>query len=111
MQIPHDIRVKKYELTYLISPQLTSDEVREIAAMVEKSIKKFDGSIISQEEWGKKPLAYMVKHLSKRYTEAVYKHLIVQFETKNAYEFEKEIHLNQRLIRYLFVIAEEVKKA
>ncbi len=109
MQIPHDIRVKKYELTYLISPQLTSDEVRVIAAAIEKSVKRFEGKIVSQEEWGKKQLAYTIKHSSKRYTEAVYKHLVLQFETKNVLEFEKELHLNQHLLRYLLVIATEGK--
>lgn len=111
MQIPHDIRVKKYELTYLTSTQLTSDEAREIATAVEKSIKKSEGTIVSQDDWGKKALAYTIKHLGKRHTEAVFKHLVVQFETHNAFAFEKDLRLNQRVIRYLFVVAEEEKKA
>lgn len=111
MQIPHDKRVRQYELTYLISPQLTSDETREIAAVVEKSIKKFDGKVLSQEDWGKRSLAYTLKHLGKRYDEAVFKHLVIEFETKAAFEFEKDVHLNQQILRYLFVIAEEAKKA
>lgn len=111
MQIPHDKRVRQYELTYLISPQLTSDETREIAAVVEKSIKKFDGKVLSQEDWGKRSLAYTLKHLGKRYDEAVFKHLVIEFETKAAFEFEKDVHLNQQVLRYLFVIAEEAKKA
>lgn len=110
MQIPTDKRVKTYELTYLISGSLTGDEVQSITASVEKLIAKHKGSIKNQEDWGKKPMAYMIKHAGKRHTEAVYKHIIVEFETHNAFAFEKELYLNQELLRHLFVIAAEPEK-
>ena len=110
MQIPSDKRVNTYELTYLIPGALTGDEVQSITASVEKLIAKHKGSIKNQEDWGRKPMAYMIKHSGKRHTEAVYKHLVIEFETAHAFTFEKELYLNQELLRHLFVIAAEVEK-
>ena len=107
MQIPADKRIKRYELTFLIPTNLTGEEVKQIDSAVETLIKKHEGSAITQEEWGKKPLAYQIAHSGKKYTEAVYKHWILEFETKKAYTFEKEFYLLPKVIRHLFVIATE----
>lgn len=107
MKIPSDKRTKLYELTYLVSAQLTSDEVKNIDSTVEKLITKHKGSVKTKEEWGKRPMAYTIKHAGKRHDEAIYKHMVVEFETSAAYVFEKELNLIQTLLRHLFVIAQE----
>jgi small subunit ribosomal protein S6 len=108
MKIPSDKRTKLYELTYLVSAQLTSDEVKQIDSAVEKLITKNKGVVKNTEDWGKRELAYTIKHGGKRHVEAAYKHLVVEFETDKAYAFEKDLYLNQSILRHLFVIAEEV---
>lgn len=110
MQIPTDKRVKTYELTYLVSGSLTGDEVKSIATAIEKLIAKHKGSIKSQEDWGRKQMAYAIRHAGKRQTEALYTHTVIEFETHEAYSFEKDLYLNQDLLRHLFVIAAEPKK-
>jgi small subunit ribosomal protein S6 len=107
MHIPSDKRSKLYELTYLVSAQLTSDEVKTIDSAVEKLITKNKGVVKNTEEWGKKQLAYTIKHAGKKHNEAAFKHCVIQFETDKAFAFEKELYLNQSVLRHLFVIAEE----
>lgn len=107
MQIPADKRIKRYELTYLIPANLTGEETKQIESSIEALVKKNKGSVISQEEWGKKGLAYQITHTGKKYTEAVYKHWVVEFETTSAFTFEKEFRLIQAVIRHLFVVATE----
>lgn len=109
MQIPSDKRMKLYELTYLVPAALTTDEVKAIDTAVEKLITKHKGAIKNTEEWGKKPLAYTIKHGGKKHTEAVYKHMVIEFETSKAYAFEKDLYLNQSVLRHLVVVAEEAE--
>lgn len=109
MQIPADKRVRQYELTYLVPANLTSDESNQIEEAVEKLIKKHKGTTQTKEEWGKRPLAYTILHNGKRYTEALYKFMIVEFETSQAVGFEKDVYLNQQILRHLFVVAEAEK--
>ncbi len=111
MQIPSDKRMKQYELTYLVSAQLTSDEVKAIDSAVEKLITKHKGSVKNREEWGKRDLAYTIKHGGKKHDQAAYTHVVVEFETSAAFAFEKDLYLNQSVLRHLFVIATENAKA
>lgn len=109
MIIPKDKRVKLYELTYLVPANLTGDETQAIETAVEKLIAKHKGTVSFQEDWGKKELAYTIPHAGKKHREAVYKFKIVEFEASAAFAFEKELFLNQSILRHLFVVAPVVK--
>lgn len=111
MQIPQDKRVRQYELTYLVPASLTNDEVSQVETAVEKLVKKHKGTIVSTEDWGKKTLAYTIQTGGKRHTEGVYKFLVLEFDTAHTVAFEKDVFLNQTIIRHLLVVAEakEVK--
>ena len=106
MQIPQDKRVRQYELTYLVPATLTSDEVNQVDAAIEKLVKKHKGTVISKEDWGKRTLAYTILTAGKRHTEAVYKFCVLEFETSNTDAFEKDVYLNQSIIRHLMIIAQ-----
>ncbi|PIY79082.1 MAG: 30S ribosomal protein S6 [Candidatus Pacebacteria bacterium CG_4_10_14_0_8_um_filter_43_12] len=107
MEIPVDKRVRQYELTYLVPATLTSDELKQVETSVEKLVTKHKGKVVSSEAWGKKTLAYAIKVGGKRHNEAVYYHLVLEFETTQTVDFEKDIFLTQTIIRHLLVIAEE----
>lgn len=109
MQIPQDTRVRQYELTYLVPASLTNDEVSQVDAAVEKLVKKHKGTTVSKEDWGKKTLAYTIQTAGKRHTEAVYKFMVLEFDTANTVAFEKDIFLNQSIIRHLLVVAQPKK--
>lgn len=106
MNIPQDKRVRQYELTYLLSAGLTSDELNKADEAVEKLVKKHKGTIISKDDWGKRTLAYTIQVGGKRHTEAMYRFMVVEFDTSHTVIFEKDIFLTQSIIRHLLVIAE-----
>lgn len=108
MLIPKDKRVQSYELTFLVSAALTGEETVAIDAAVEKLVSKHKGTVKNREDWGKRPLAYTIKHSGKRHVEGAYKHWVIEFETSQAFSFEKDLYLNQEILRHLFVIAEAV---
>lgn len=60
-EIPH------YELLYIVSNKYTEDELKPIIENVDKIIKENNGTITHKEEWGKKKLAYPIKHFNYGY--------------------------------------------
>lgn len=109
MHIPQDKRVRQYELTYLLPASLTSDEVNQVKTAVEKLVTKHKGKVLSSEDWGRKTLAYTIQVGGKRHTEAVYTFVVLEFDTADTVAFEKDVYLNQSVIRHLLVVAEPEK--
>ena len=51
-----------YEILFVISNRFTEDEAKQSIAKVEKLVTDADGQITLNEYWGKKKLAYPIKH-------------------------------------------------
>ena len=100
-----EVRVRQYELTFLLPT--TADAVK-IGKSMEATVKKQGGSVISQEDWGKKQLAYTIKHSGERYSQANYFHWILEMPADKLKAFDKQLVLNATLLRYLLVLAEEI---
>ncbi|MFZ5376269.1 MAG: 30S ribosomal protein S6 [Patescibacteria group bacterium] len=107
MKIVKEANKRQYELTFLLDPTLTDTERKDIEKKVQSLVKKHHGDVISEEDWGKKTLAYTIKKKGKKYQEATYSHWVVEFVSTEAPEFEKDLFLNQDIVRHLLVLAEE----
>lgn len=106
MDIIESKRVRQYELTYLLSGSLTTSEAQKVKDEVAKLLKKHKIEVISSEDWGKKSLAYPIKYKSKKQYEGYYTYMVLETESKNVVDFEKELYLNHDVIRHLLVLAE-----
>ena len=106
MKIPASTRIRQYELTYILPASYTTDEAGKVHTKISDTLTKYKGKIVSQEDWGKLDLAYKIKHSGKSYTEGVYTHLVIEVDRKFMPAFERDLMLNQQLLRYLLVIAE-----
>ena len=51
-----------YEILFIIPNKFTDEEARTIYAEVEKNLVSFGGQVTHREYWGKKRLAYEIKH-------------------------------------------------
>lgn len=107
MKLVSEPRVRSYELTYLIPATLTSDAVNAVTTAVAALIKKHGLTITNQEEWGKKELAYPIRYKGANEREAFYMHVVFEAAAEKVAAFEKDIYLNQDIIRHLLVLAEE----
>lgn len=107
MKLIPDVRIRRYELTYLLPVNLTTDEVRVVQEKITSLIKKHKGTVEITEDWGKKPLAYRIKHKGKSQSEASYTHLVISFDASKVSAFEQEFKHEAMLLRYLLVVAEE----
>ena len=99
------VNTRQYELTYLLQVGYTDSEVMQIKKEIEEAAKKRKGSVTKVEDWGKKPLAYKLKKTGKTHEEAVYVYTELSFEPTNAQAFERDMYLNSKVLRHLFVIA------
>jgi small subunit ribosomal protein S6 len=97
--------LKNYELLYIVHPDLegTTDKVMEkIAGFVTKT----DGKIISQEDWGKRKLAYKIA----KNDFGVY--VLVQFSTESTKlrEIERGLRLSEEIMRSMIITLPEEKE-
>jgi len=56
-----------YELLYIVSNKYTEQEAFSVSEKIEKLIKDSDGDVTYKENWGKKKLAYPIKHFNHGY--------------------------------------------
>jgi small subunit ribosomal protein S6 len=110
MKLVTAAKTKLYELTYLVAGDLTDSELTKVQEAVQALVKKHKGTIKSEEVWGKRPLAYLIRKASKNHKEAHYVQLVIELETIVAPAFERDIYLNNDLIRHLLVTAEEASE-
>jgi small subunit ribosomal protein S6 len=89
-----------YELLYLISNKFTEDEVKPIAEKVENIITTNGGQITYREDWGKKKLAYPVKHFVYGY------YLLVEFDVEplTLAKIERSIRMLHDVLRHQIVV-------
>jgi small subunit ribosomal protein S6 len=57
--------MRHYETIYIVNPNLTQDEYREVLNRYSSFIEKNKGVMIKTEEWGTQRLAYEVKKVDK----------------------------------------------
>ncbi|MFH1661595.1 MAG: 30S ribosomal protein S6 [Candidatus Falkowbacteria bacterium] len=88
-----------YELLYIISNKYSENEIKPIIEKVEKIIKKNDGSITLSEEWGKKRLAYPIKHFYHGY------YILVEFdlEGEKLKNLDKLLRMSSEILRYQII--------
>jgi small subunit ribosomal protein S6 len=104
-----DAITRVYELTYLLPVGYTDSELSKLKAAVEAVLAKYKATISTTEDWGKKKLAYAIKHANKFHTEAVYVHHVFSADPSQVQAVEREMFLQPQVIRHLLVISEPVK--
>lgn len=92
--------MKAYELTYIISPEITSEEAGAVAREIESSIQGKEGIIIKQENPSAKPLAYVIKKHASGFVGAIE----FQSEPENVKELEEKLHKDAKIIRSMVTI-------
>jgi len=107
--------VKEYELTVLIHPDLEAD-LETPLTKVRDIIKNAGGTIVREDNWGKKKLAYAIN----REDFAVYVYMDVELPADAPLKISNTFNITDEVLRYLLVkvdvkarlaLAEQAKKA
>lgn len=97
-------RIRAYEFTVAVRPDLSEEHESELMSKLEELIKKNVGDIVKKEVWGIKPLWYRIK----KYDRAKFYH----FEYESIGVGEKSLRsfldTNPDFLRYLIVKKEKI---
>ena len=110
IKIIADKQPKLYELTYLLPADFTDSERATANEDVTKLITKYKGEVLETQDWGKKDLAYKIRHQGKFHPQAVYTHQVVKFQPDQVQAFERELLLEEKVMRQLLVVSENQSK-
>lgn len=98
--------MKEYELTVLIHPDLEAD-IETPLNKVRDIIKAAGGEIASEDNWGKKKLAYRIK----REDFAVYVYMDVKLPADAPLKISNTLNITDEVLRYLLVTVDEKGRA
>ncbi len=62
MVVQEDKQLRDYELVLIISPEVAEEAVSSVADSVSRFITENGGTVSAVEPWGKRKLAYSIKH-------------------------------------------------
>ena len=91
--------MSKFEAVILLSPDLSSANLKNHEDSFKKLLIGLNGSIFSKEDWGLRNLNYKIKNFKK----AFYKFYQLEIEGSKIQNIKKNINQNEQIIRHLFV--------
>ena len=106
LKLVSDPHVRTYELTYLVSPETSEVDLQTLKDDFSALAKKYHGEVKTVEDWGRKEMAYAIKHNGQMQRGAHYLYTVLEMEAAYAPKFERDVQLDARLIRHLLVVAE-----
>ena len=92
--------MRHYEVTFIVDPVLSGDEVKSTAEHIQKELKDFGATIVAVDEMGLRQLAFSINRRSS----GVY--YCIEFACEAAdwlSKFELNLKRNERLLRFLTV--------
>ena len=92
--------MRHYEVTFIVDPVLSGDEVKSTAEHIQKELKDFGATIVAVDEMGLRQLAFSINRRSS----GVY--YCIEFACESAdwlSKFELNLKRNERLLRFLTV--------
>ncbi len=94
-----DKKLHDYELVVIISPELMEEAVDDVMGRISKFITENGGSVSAIERWGKKKLAYPIKH----FTEGSYVLARFKLKPKLSKELEASLQISEEVFRHLLI--------
>ncbi len=97
--------MKTYELTYIISPELTSTDAETLKQDVESFIKEKEGLVLKSNKLTMQTFAYLIKKQSSGY----FAILECQMEESTVLALKEMLEKNSKVLRNLIVIKKPAK--
>lgn len=95
--------MRDYELVFLISPQVSDDDIDGVVEKVKEFIASKDGEVGNVKPWGRRKLAYHIQD----FEEASYAQIDFKGNPEIVVELETHLKLSEEVIRHLVVKAED----
>jgi len=86
-----------YELTYIINPLLSEEQIKDLVQRVNKFIEANGGQVVEVEEWGMRRLAYPIEKKRNGY----YVNMYFRAPSQLIPKLERAILLEENIMRHL----------
>ncbi len=105
------MRTREYEAMFLLDNTRATEDFDGTAALVDQILEKHGANIVQKEKWDERRLAYEIKG----HRRATYYLVYFQAPTTALEEIDRDVNLNEAVIRHLAIaldepIAEHVQK-
>ena len=91
--------MKKYEISFIVRPDLEKDAVEKIAKDFEEVLVKNGANILSSKEMGQKELAYTIKGNKTGF----YYLINVESDNKAIDEFNRVATIDENILRHIVI--------
>jgi len=89
----------EYETIYILKPDLTEDAVTGVSEKVTGIVNQFEGTLLDEDDWGKRKLAYPISRNSRGH----YVRFHYVGPTDLIAELERQLRYDDNLLRFLTV--------
>ena len=93
-----------YESVVIARPELTESQIENLINSLSKIISDEKGKVVKKENWGLRSLAYKIKNNKKGH----YFMLNLDSEPPTIFEYERQMRINEDIIRYLTIRINEI---
>ena len=97
-----DKQLRDYELVVIISPEVVDEAVGSVVDSVSRFITENGGTVSAVEQWGKRKLAYPIKH----FMEGSYVLTRFKLQPKLSKQLEASLEISEEVLRHLLVKVE-----
>jgi small subunit ribosomal protein S6 len=88
-----------YELVFIVSPDVTDEALEPIVNNITQFIANKAGTVVEVARWGRKKLAYPIRHLLEG------NYILVKFKLDPSAnkELETNLKISEKIMRYLLI--------
>jgi small subunit ribosomal protein S6 len=97
------IIMPRYELMYIVASSVSDDQIPTVTDGVLKFVADYEGTVVKEEQMGKKKLAYPIKKTRNGFYAAV----TFDMPTTKINDFDTKIRTSPEVIRHLIVNMDE----
>ena len=94
-----DTKSQEYELVYILTPEMSDEALENRVNNITQLITGKDGTIIGVDKWGKKKLAYPIKH----FLEGNYILTKFTLSPTRCKELEANLRISEDIVRHLLI--------
>lgn len=95
--------MRDYELVLITVPQLDDEAIATLVQRVSGWITAGNGTVTGTNVWGRRSLAYAIS----KQTEGIYMVLNLQLAPSSTRELDRNLRLDEQIIRYLLIRLDE----
>jgi small subunit ribosomal protein S6 len=89
--------VRTYDVLLIVDPRPTDEEVAQLGGRLQEALVTLGGEVLSSEDWGRRRLVFELR----KQREGHYLLLQVRATPATMREFERQLKLNESVLRFL----------